>query len=170
MPWLISFSLGDTEARTLNIDISRFRSEDADAAATVLLQFTGRPPLLDRLTTFLAADSHYFLAASIADEWVGFAYAYELPRPDGTSMLFLYSIDVHPDYQRRGVATALLSYLRRAADEHDMKEVFVIASRSNDAAVSFYGATGEIVEGGDSVCFVYPSHNAPDGKHGLRSR
>jgi ribosomal protein S18 acetylase RimI-like enzyme len=145
----------------VNIDISRFRSEDAEAAATVLLQFTGRPPLLDRLTTFLAADSHYFLAASIADEWVGFAYAYELPRPDGTSMLFLYSIDVHPAYQRRGIATALLSYLRHIANEHHMKELFVIANRCNDAAVSFYRATGGIVEGGDSLCFVYPSHDAP---------
>ena len=145
----------------MNIVISRFRSEDAGAAATVLLQFTGRPALLDRLTTFLAADSHYFLAASIADEWVGFAYAYELSRPDDTSMLFLYSIDVHSDYRRRGVATALLSYLRRVADQHRMKELFVIADRSNDAAVSFYGATGGVVEGGDSLCFVYPSHDAP---------
>jgi aminoglycoside 3-N-acetyltransferase I len=144
----------------VNIDISRFRSKDADAAATVLLQFTGRPPLLDRLPTFLAADSHYFLAASIANEWVGFAYAYELPRPDGTSMLFLYSMDVHPKYRRRGVATALLSYLRRVADQHRMKELFVIADRSDNAAVSFYGATGGIVEGGDSLCFVYPSHDA----------
>jgi aminoglycoside 3-N-acetyltransferase I len=145
----------------VNITISRFRSEDAGAAATVLLQFTGRPALLDRLTTFLAADSHYFLAASMADEWVGFAYAYELSRPDGASMLFLYSIDVHSDYRRRGVATALLSYLRRVADEHRMKELFVIANRSNDGAVSFYGATGGIVEGEDSLCFVYPSHDAP---------
>ena len=154
--------LGDSEAHTVNIVISRFRSEDAVAAAKLLLQFTGCPPRLDPLTAFLAADSHYFLVASMADEWVGFAYAYELSRPDGSSMLFLYSIDVHPDYRRRGIATGLLSYLRHVADQHRMKELFVIADRSNDAAASFYGATGGVVEGGDSLCFVYPSRDAPN--------
>ena len=69
-------------------------------------------------------------------------------------MLFLYSIEVAAEYRRQGVATALLAYLRRVADERRMKELFVIANRSNDAAVAFYKATGGVVEGED-LCFVY---------------
>lgn len=137
------------------IGISRLRSEDAESAAKVLLQFTQRQAPTDCLQTFLTSDSHFFLAALIADACVGFAYAYELARPDGRSMLFLYSIDVASEYRRHGVASALLSYLCRIAGQRRAKELFAIADRSNDAAVSFYRATGGIVEGGDSLCFVY---------------
>ena len=141
------------------VGISRLRSEDTESAAKILWQFTQRQTPADCLKAFLASDSHFFLAASIADAWVGFAYAYELPRPDDRSMLFLYSIDVASEYRRHGVGTALLSYLRRIAGQHGKKKLFAIADRSNDAAVSFYRATGGIVEGGDSLCIVYPFHD-----------
>lgn len=140
----------------MNPIISRFRSEDVESAGKVLLRFSERRPSVDQLRKFLAADTHYFLAASIDGVWVGFAYAYELPRPDGASMLFLYSIEVASEYRRRGVATALLSYLRVVVDERQMKELFVLANRSNDGAVAFYRATGGVVEHGEDLCFVYP--------------
>ncbi len=136
--------------------ISRFGSEDVESAAKVLSQFTQQQPPMDRLREFLALDTHYFVAASMAGSWAGWAYAYELTRPDGQSMLFLYSIEVAAEFRRQGVATAMLSYLRRVADERRMKELFVIANRSNDAAVAFYKATGGVVEGED-LCFVYPT-------------
>jgi len=90
----------------------------------------------------------------------GFAYAYELQRLDGNSMLFLYSIDVAPEYRRRGIATALLLHLRQAAGQGRMKKLFAIADRSNEAAVAFYRATGGIVEG---ELLLHRNH----GFHGL---
>ena len=143
----------------MNPVISRFRSEDVESAARVMLQFTQQQPPMDGLRKFLALDSHYFVAASMEGSWAGWAYAYELPRPDGQSMLFLYSIEVAAEYRRQGVATAMLSYLRRVADEHRMKELFVIANRSNVAAVALYKATGGVVEGED-LCFVYSTNGA----------
>jgi len=136
--------------------ILRFRSEDVESAAKVLLRFTPRQPPMDRLREFLTLDSHYFVAASMDGSSAGWAYACELPRPNGQSMLFLYSIEVAAEYRRQGVATAMLSYLRRVADEHRMKELFVIANRSNVAAVALYKATGGVVEG-EELCFVYPT-------------
>lgn len=141
----------------MNIVISRFGSDDASSAAAVWSQFARHPPPLDRLGEFLANDAHYFLAASLADAWVELAYAYELPRPDGAAMLFLYSLDVHPDYRRRGVATALLSFLRRIVAERGLAKLFVIADCANEPAVALYRATGGLVEHGESLCFVYPS-------------
>lgn len=139
----------------MNSTISRFRQEDTESAAKVLLQFTQCQTLADRLTSFLASESHFFLVASMDDLWVGFAYAYELLRPDGDSMLFLYSIDVDPEHRRCGVATDMLAYLRQVAAQRRLKKLFVIVDRSNAAAMSFYRATGGIVEGGGSECFVY---------------
>jgi aminoglycoside 3-N-acetyltransferase I len=140
--------------------VSRFRSEDVESAGKVLLQFAERQPSVGQLRKFLASDTHLFLAASMDGSWAGFAYAYELPRPDGSSMLFLYSIDVSSAYRRRGVATAMLSYLRDVVDERHMKELFVIANRSNDAAMAFYRATGGVVEHGEDLCFVYPARHS----------
>jgi aminoglycoside 3-N-acetyltransferase I len=145
----------------MNPVVRRFRSEDIESAGKVLLRFAERQPTTDQLRKFLALDANLFLVASIDGAWVGFAYAYELSRPDGSSMLFLYSIDVASEYRRRGVATAMLSHLRDVVDEHGMKELFVLANRSNDAAVAFYRATGGIVEHGEDLCFVYPSRKRP---------
>jgi aminoglycoside 3-N-acetyltransferase I len=141
----------------MNLIISRFRQEDSALAAKVMFAFTQNHAALDRLASFLAADSNFFLVATMGEHLVGFAYAYELARPDGDAMLFLYSIDVLPEHRRQGVATALLSYLRQVAAQRRLKKLFVIADRSNVAAVAFYQATGGIVEDGDSLCFVYPS-------------
>jgi len=140
----------------MNLVISRFGSEDVESARKVLLLFAERQPSADQPRKFLASDSHFFLVASIDGVWVGFAYAYDLPRPDGASMLFLYSIEVASEYRRQGVGTALLSYLRDVVDKRQMKELFVLANRSNHAAVGFYRATGGIVEHGEDLCFVYP--------------
>lgn len=144
----------------MSLNVTRFRSEEAEVAACVLSQLANRSAPRERLKAFLAVDSHYFLAASIAGAWAGFAYAYELARPDGEVMLFLYGIDVSPEYRRRGVATAMLSYLRRMVRERKLKELFVLADRDNETAVAFYTATGGVAEGRASLCFVYPGYDS----------
>ena len=144
----------------MSIAISRLQGDQTHFAVDILRQFEVPQPRMDSLTKFLASDSHYFVAASLDNVCAGFAYAYELLRPDGSSMLFLYSIDVHPDFRRRGVATALVAFLRRVAEVRRMKELFVIAERSNEAAVALYRATGAVVEGGESLCFVYLVHDS----------
>src|SRR5882724_5679211 len=98
--------------------VSRFRSVDVHSAATVLRRFTHRQFPIDHLKQFLSAESHYFLAAKADGVWAGFAYGYELSRPDGESMLFLYSLEVLPEFRRQGVATELLANLRRIVEQH----------------------------------------------------
>ncbi len=139
----------------MSVEIFRFRSADVRSASEVLLHFSERQPSDESLAAFLACDTHYFLAASDGEVWAGFAYAYELSRPDGRSMLFLYSIDVDPAYRRRGIGTAMLSYLLDVVEQRQMKELFVLADVSNEAAISFYRATGGVPEGRQGYCFVY---------------
>ena len=142
---------------TPKFTISRFMQSDAASAAQVILQFTQREPPADRLKTFLASDAHLFLVAAIRDLQVGLAYAYELQRPEGDAMLFLYSIDVLPEYRRQGVATALLSHLRQLAAARQIKKLFAFTTHSNKAAVKFYQVTGGVMKNGDDLLFEYPT-------------
>jgi ribosomal protein S18 acetylase RimI-like enzyme len=141
----------------MNIEVSRLRDTDSQKAAEVLKEFSVKFDV-DHLHEFLASDRHFFVAAFISDAWAGYAYGYELVRPDYGAMLFLYSIDVLPQYRRQGVATALLSFMRTLAEKRGMEELFVFTTRSNKAAVELYKATGGIAENGDDLLFVYHTH------------
>jgi L-amino acid N-acyltransferase YncA len=142
----------------VNISISRLGAEDVPFAVTVLKRFNCQQPTFERLQAFLSSEQHFFVAALVAEECAGFAYAYDLPRPDGYSMLFLYSIDVLPEYRRCGVGRALVFFLRELAEARRMTELFVFTTRSNEAAVALCTATGGVVENGDDLCFVYSIH------------
>ena len=69
--------------------------------------------------------------------------------------MFLYSIDVVKNYQRMGVATKLISFLKEEAFVSNCSEIFVLTNNSNEAAMKMYKATGGIRENEDDVMFVY---------------
>jgi GNAT superfamily N-acetyltransferase len=92
----------------------------------VVTRLADRPPQ----TALLGDDSTIFLAAFDGDDPVGFVLAYELPRRHGDeAMLLVYEIGVDDAYQRRGVATSLLSALARIARERGIAEGFVLTDR-----------------------------------------
>ncbi|HTK81820.1 MAG TPA: GNAT family N-acetyltransferase [Bacteroidota bacterium] len=69
--------------------------------------------------------------------------------------LFLYSIDVAPEYRRRGAGTLLISELTSIARDNSCSEIFVLSNKSNNAAVRLYERTGGRPENPDDVMFVY---------------
>ena len=140
----------------MNIAVIRFDSNELHTAAEVFEQF-GPPVDREGLRNFLTSARNFLLAASLDGAWAGIGIGFQLGRPDGGSMLFLYSLDVLPQYRRRGVATALLTFVRELAEKEGMEELFVFTTRSNRAAVEFYKATGGIIENGDDLLFVYPT-------------
>ncbi len=75
--------------------------------------------------------------------------------------MFLYSIDVFPDYQRRGIATQLIAELKRLASANDCSEIFVPTDKSNGPAVGLYQKTGGHVENDDDVVFIYDRQTFP---------
>jgi ribosomal protein S18 acetylase RimI-like enzyme len=69
--------------------------------------------------------------------------------------VFLYEIAVAPEYQRRGVATALIQGLERICRDEGMAEMFVFTNRSNTAAMRLYASTGGHTEADDEQMFVW---------------
>ena len=139
--------------------VSRLGCEDATSALRSLSVLGLQIPSADRFASFLALDSIIFLAASTDNVCIGFCYAYELQRPDGDNMLFLYSIDVAPKHRKRGVATALIRSLLQIAKDRGSKKVFVLTTLSNEAAIALYQLTGGRQSSDQAILFEYPITN-----------
>lgn len=91
-------------------------------------------------TALLADENTIFVAAFDGDTPVGFAFGYDLPRRHGApSILFVYELEVGEAHRRRGIATALMTALRR---ESRSSEAFVLTEPDNDAANALYASLG----------------------------
>lgn len=98
--------------------------------------------------------SHGFIA-KLDDRSVGFAYAYDMVRPDGKVLFYIHSIDVLPKYQGRGIATRLMVFALDCAKSKGCYECFLITEKSNQTACRLYENVGGKVDSDDSVVYVY---------------
>ena len=95
------------------------------------------------MRTLLADERAYLIAACVDDKPVGLVYGYRFPRLDGPRpMMFLYEIGVLEQYRRRGLGRALVEKLKRFAEEHNCRKMFVPTQASNEAAMALYRSTG----------------------------
>jgi ribosomal protein S18 acetylase RimI-like enzyme len=117
-----------------------------------------RAPESASTRAYLADDRNYLLLAYVGDDGpaAGFVRGTTLGRPDGPErQLFLYEIAVAPEYQRRGVGTALIQELERICRDEGMAEMFVFTNRSNTAAMRLYASAGGHIEADDEQMFVW---------------
>jgi GNAT superfamily N-acetyltransferase len=132
------------------MDVRRLRTGDENSAVLVVegLKFpsdgvvgiTVDPVYMH---TFLADDSHYFLAAYVGEKPVGYLFAYRLARFDGRLPgVFLYEVEVLEEYRRQGVGRALVEEIKRLAVGDGCRKMFVPTSKHNQAAMALYRAAG----------------------------
>jgi aminoglycoside 3-N-acetyltransferase I len=96
------------------------------------------------------------IVAKIAERVVGVLIAHRLARLDSKrAHVLLYEIDVLPDFQKRGVASAMVQTLKDLARQTGAFEVWVVTNKSNDAAIRLYRATGGAAMRDDDVVFEY---------------
>jgi ribosomal protein S18 acetylase RimI-like enzyme len=115
------------------------------------------PPDEQATRAYLADDRNYLLLAYLDDGTaVGFVRGTALGRLEGPEQqMFLYEIGVAPEYQRRGIGTALIQALERICRERGFGEMFVFTNRSNTAAMRLYASTGGHTESDDEQMFVW---------------
>ena len=106
---------------------------------------------------FFEDDRNILLIAFSDQEAQGFLYGYllESVKNRGPSM-FLYSIDVLPAYQNRGIGSKLIDELKDIAIQNECSEIFVLTNDSNEIAKKLYQRTGGVRENPDDVMYVYP--------------
>ena len=82
---------------------------------------------------FVAVDDH---------EVQGWCWGYLLARPDGTSMLYLHSLEVAESFRRQGIGRGLLQSFMEAGAQLGAGKMFLITGEDNVAARRLYESMG----------------------------
>jgi ribosomal protein S18 acetylase RimI-like enzyme len=132
------------------LDVRRLGPGDEALARELAAAFYGAEGIN---AAFLPEGRNYLLAGYVDGALAGFLVAYELGRLEREEvMTYLHRLDVLPEYHRRGVGRALVEKLKALARERGYFKMFVITSRTNDAATALYEATGgRVVPEADAV-------------------
>jgi ribosomal protein S18 acetylase RimI-like enzyme len=148
----------------MNTDTIIKRIEKFDKGLVALL-FTnaGEDRNLDPAAGFFSDSNNILLVAYTNGIPSGFLYAYILsslktPYPK----MFLYSIDVFENFRRKGIASKLITELKKLANLDHCSEIFVMTNKSNEPAMDLYTKTGGSIENNDDILFVYNrANNSP---------
>jgi aminoglycoside 3-N-acetyltransferase I len=95
------------------------------------------------LTALLQKDDFHVIVAMAGHTLIGGLTAYELEMyKEEIKEMFLYEIAVEPEQRQKGVASALIEYLKNIGIAKGIKEMYVGTSTDNLAAMKLYRSTG----------------------------
>ena len=87
---------------------------------------------------------------------VGWCWGYHLPRPDGTTMVYVHEIEVDEGVRQQGYGRRLIDVMLATARERGAAKVFLVTEKSNVAARALYGSAGaHTSEEGESLVFSW---------------
>jgi aminoglycoside 3-N-acetyltransferase I len=132
-----------------NLQIIRLNINDAALAEKLILLFqevfrtaSAAPPHEPYLTKLLANPDFIACVALHENEVIGGVTAYELPMIHAErSELFIYDLAVQPSFQRKGIATRLLTTLKAYGRQKGIEQLFVAANEEDTHAINFYLAS-----------------------------
>ena len=105
--------------------------------------YLGAQPDDDYLRRLLASDTFIAVATFEGTVPIGGLAAYVLPKfEQARSEIYIYDLAVHEQHRRRGVATALITELKRLAAERGAYVIYVQADHGDDAAIALYTKLG----------------------------
>jgi len=97
----------------------------------------------DYLRRLLASDTFVAVAAFDGMALIGGIAAYVLPKfEQARSEIYIYDLAVHEQHRRKGVATSLITKLKRLAAERGAYVIYVQADYGDDAATALYAKLG----------------------------
>ena len=105
--------------------------------------YTREPPADAYLSELLLKAHVIALAAIAAGQVVGGLVAYELDKFERARReIYIYDLAVEENHRRRGIATALIEYLRTIAARRAVWTVYVQADYGDAAAIALYQKLG----------------------------
>ena len=136
-----------TSTRALSAsDIGEFRSLLAlfGSAFGDRMTYLSAQPDDSYLRRLLASDTFIAVATFDGAVPIGGLAAYILPKfEQARSEIYIYDLAVHEQHRRQGVATALITELRRLAVERGVYQIYVQADHDDDAAIALYTKLGK---------------------------
>jgi len=97
----------------------------------------------ENVKVFLSEKQNFALVAKLDDKIIGLVYGYSLTRMDGIApQFFIYSVDIHSDYQNKGYGSQFMQYVIDWAKENGYSECFVLTNKDNPRACRVYEKAG----------------------------
>jgi len=130
------------------VEIGRVQLSDLDAIGRLHEHFWGEASdaeaMAQTLSRLDADPDHVLLAARIDGACIGTATGVVCHGLYGgsDSYLVIEDVVVDPDYRRRGVATALLGELERAARDRSCNQMVLLTESCRDDAAALYESAG----------------------------
>lgn len=92
----------------------------------------------------LLSQSHFIVVVALdGDTVVGGLAAYELKKfEQERSEIYIYDLAVSEQFRRQGIATQLISFLKKIAEEHGAYVIFVQADQDDLPAIKLYQSLG----------------------------
>ena len=98
---------------------------------------------LDEVKPFLADNRNIALIAKLDDKVIGLLFGYSLTDfCGGTAMFYIYSVDIHTEYQDKGYGSRFMQYAVEWAKNNGFRKCFVGADEDNPRACRVYEKTG----------------------------
>lgn len=117
--------------------------------------FTEPCPSSARLSELLEDERSIVLAAIQNKSAVGYLVAYRFPSLTGVRLVYLYDIEVHPEFQRSGIGTCMVELLKGICLADGVESIWVGSSITNVAACSLWSRTGAHREDEQFVEFTF---------------
>lgn len=121
--------------------IVRLGIEDVDALQEAAHLFD-HEVTAEQAGRFLATPTHHLLLAYEDDSPAGFVSGIEMAHPDKGIEMFLYELNVSPDFRGRGLGRALVEAMVETARERGCYGMWVLADHDNEAALAAYRGSG----------------------------
>lgn len=108
----------------------------------------------EHLRRFFRSPNTCAFGAFADKELIGMAYCYFLPRLDGKTMFFLYSIGLLPQWQNQGIGSRFMDWLSDYGKGAGCSELFVITDKGNPRACRIYEKAGGKNDYDDEIVYV----------------
>ena len=130
--------IGPDEIPAMRAVLDLFGREFEDMSA-----YSDRQPTNDYLAKLLRSETFIALAAFDQGTAIGGLAAYVLPKfEQARSEIYIYDLAVASSYRRQGIATSLISHLKREAIKSGAYVIYVQADYGDDPAVALYTKLG----------------------------
>jgi ribosomal protein S18 acetylase RimI-like enzyme len=103
---------------------------------------TAQADQLDEPDAFLRDPSSFVLGAYIDDAPVGLAWGLQMRSPSGRLTTYVHELDVHENWRRRGVGSALITEAITLARRHGSTKFWLSTGGHNDTAQALYESLG----------------------------
>lgn len=92
--------------------------------------------------SYLESPGTLTFVATKHEEVTGWCWGYHLPRPDGSSMLYLHQLEVAEPHQGQGIGRALLTTFMSTGKSSGATKMFLTTGAQNTPARNLYDSLG----------------------------